>query len=365
MSQLHRVALTYVNNIGPTLAKTLVSYFGGEEYIFRSTPGKLLRVPGIGEKIISQLNFDEALGKAERELVFIEKHGIDVIFYTDSRYPRRLKNCNDGPVLLFSKGNADLNKQRIVSIVGTRNATDYGKQLCRELAEELQQYNVLIVSGLALGIDTAAHKEAMKLDIPTVGVLGHGLDRIYPGQNRSTAEKMLANGGLLSEYPSGTIPDRENFPQRNRIVAGMADATVVIEAGIKGGALITAEIANSYNRDVFAFPGRLGDVFSEGCNGLIRANKAQLLTCAADLAYSMGWEKTAEAKPVEQFMLPIDLSREEQTIFDVLRQQNGPVAIDDLTIKTSLPTSSLAMNLLNMEMMGYIRALPGKIYALN
>ena len=365
MSQLHQVALTYINNIGPTLAKMLVSYFGGEENVFKATPGKLLRVPGIGGKIISQLNFSEALEKAEHELLFIEKHGIDVIFYTDSRYPKRLKNCNDSPVLLFSKGNADLNLQRVVSIVGTRNATDYGKQLCHELVEDLQQYNVLIVSGLALGIDTAAHKEAIKLNIPTVAVLGHGLDRIYPGQNRLTAEKMLTNGGLLSEYPSGTIPDRENFPQRNRIVAGMADATVVIEAGIKGGALITAEIANSYNRDVFAFPGRVNDVFSEGCNAIIRGNKAQLLTCAADLAYSMGWEKTSEAKPVEQFMLPIDLSREEQTIFDVLRQQNGPVAIDDLTIKTNLPTSSLAMNLLNMEIMGYIRALPGKIYSLN
>ena len=281
----------------------------------------MLRVPGIGEKIISQLNFKEALEKAEDELRFIEKNGIEIIFYTDSAYPKRLKNCNDSPVLLFSRGNANLNMQHVVSIVGTRNATEYGKHLCHQLVEELQQYNVLIVSGLALGIDVAAHKEAIKLDMPTVGVLGHGLDRLYPGQNRSTAEKMVHNGALLSEYPSGTIPDRENFPQRNRIVAGMTDATVVIEAGVKGGALITAEIANSYNRDVFAFPGRVGDDYSEGCNFIIRNNKAQLLTCVADLAYSMGWEKSSEAKPVEQFMLPIDLSRDEQTIFDVLRQK--------------------------------------------
>jgi len=365
MSQLHQVALTYLNNIGPSMAKVLVSHFGDAESVFTAADHKLLRISGIGEKTISQLNFKEALNKAEEELKFIEKNNIDVIFYTDSRYPKRLKNCGDSPVLLFSKGVANLNTQHVISIVGTRNATDYGKQLCHQLVEELQQYNVLVVSGLALGIDVAAHKECLKLNLPTVGVLGHGLDRIYPSQNRSTSEKMLENGGLLSEYPSGTIPDRENFPQRNRIVAGMADATVVIEAGIKGGALITAEIANSYNRDVFAFPGRIGDDYSEGCNFLIRANKAALLTCAADLAYSLGWEKADNLKPVEQFVLPLDLSKEEQLIFDILRQNNGPVAIDDMTIKTSLPTSLLAMNLLNMEMQGYIRSLPGKTYAIN
>ncbi|WPU97162.1 DNA-processing protein DprA [Mucilaginibacter sabulilitoris] len=280
--------------------------------------------------------------KAEKELVFIEKQEIEPIFYTDSRYPKRLKTCNDSPVLLYTKGNMDLNPPHVISIVGARNATDYGKQLCRALIEELQQYNVLIVSGLALGIDVAAHKECLRLNMPTVGVLGHGLDRLYPSQNRVTADKMLENGGLLSEYPSGTVPDRENFPQRNRIVAGIADAAVVVEAGIKGGALITAEIANSYNKDVFAFPGRLGDDCSEGCNFLIRHNKAALLTCVADLAFSLGWEKTGDAKPIEQFSLP--------------------VAIDDLTIKANMPMSALAMNLLNMEMQGYIRSLPGKTY---
>ncbi|BAU55247.1 DNA-processing protein DprA [Mucilaginibacter gotjawali] len=365
MSQLHQVALTLLNNIGPSLAKLLVSHFGDAENVFNAPNYKLLRVPGIGEKTISQLNFKESLTKAEAELKFVEKNGIDIIFYTDGRYPKRLKNCNDSPILLFSKGNANLNMQHVISIVGTRNATEYGKHLCRELVEELKQYNILIVSGLALGIDVTAHKECVKLNVPTVGVLGHGLDRMYPSQNRATAEKMLDNGGLLSEYLSGTIPDRENFPQRNRIVAGMADATVVIEAGIKGGALITAEIANSYNRDVFAFPGRVGDDYSEGCNFLIRNNKAALLTCVADLAYSLGWEKADNLKPAEQFMLPIDLSAEEQLIFDILKQSSTPVAIDDLTIKANLPTSLLAMNLLNMEMQGYIRSLPGKTYCIS
>ncbi|MFD0749339.1 DNA-processing protein DprA [Mucilaginibacter calamicampi] len=362
MSQLHQIALTFLKGIGPASAKSLVSYLGDAEAVFKASASKILKVPGVGEKKISMLNFDEALQKAAHELKFIDKNEIDVIFYTDARYPKRLKNCIDAPVLLYSKGNADFNKQRVVSIVGTRNATEYGKDLCRQLVEDLKQYDVLVLSGLALGIDVAAHKECLKNNVTTVGVVGHGLDRLYPAANRATADKMLHNGGLLSEYPSGTIPDRENFPERNRIVAGMADATVVIEAGIKGGALITAEIANSYNRDVFAFPGRVDDVYSEGCNFLIRHNKAALLTCAADLAYSLGWERSEENKPVEQFMLPFDLSADEQTIFNVIQQHKGPVAIDDLSLKINMPMSQIAMGLLNMEMQGYIRSLPGKMY---
>lgn len=366
MSQLHQLGLTFIRNIGPTLAKSLVSYFGGAEGVFNAPKAKWLKVPGIGEKTFNQMDLETALSKAANELKFIEKNNIDVIFYTDGKYPKRLKNCNDSPILLYAKGNADLNAHHIISVVGTRNATEYGKELCRQLVEELQPYNVLVVSGLALGIDVSVHKECIKQNVPTVGVLGHGLDRIYPSQNRATADKMLENGGLLTEYPSGTVPDRENFPQRNRIVAGMADATIVVEASVKGGALITAEIANSYNRDVFAFPGRVGDEYSEGCNFLIRNNKSALLTCAADLAYILGWEKADNTKPaVEQFMLPIDLSAEELLIFEILNQQKTPLAIDDLTIKTNMPTSKLAMNLLNMEMQGYIRSLPGKAYRIS
>jgi DNA processing protein len=365
MSLLHQVALTYIKSIGSTLATALVNHFGDAEAIFNAPKHRLLQVSGIGEKTIATLNFDEALKKAADELKFIRKNNIDVIFYTDSRYPKRLKNCIDAPVLLYSKGNADFNARRVISIVGTRNATEYGKQLCTQLIEELQPYGVLVISGLALGIDVAAHRECLKHNIPTVGVLGHGLDRLYPSQNRATADKMLEHGGILSEYPSNTIPGRENFPQRNRIVAGMADAVIVIEASIKGGALITAEIANSYNRDVFAFPGRVDDVYSEGCNFLIRHNKAALLTCVADLAYSLGWEKPDDAKPVEQFMLPLDLSPEERTLFDILQQNRTPLAIDDLTIKTNMPMSQLAMNLLNMEMQGFIKSLPGKMYKVN
>ncbi|WP_295713128.1 DNA-processing protein DprA [Mucilaginibacter sp.] len=362
MSLLHKTALSFVKNLGPVAAKSLMAYLGSAEEIFRSSPAKMMAIPGIGEKRIAQWNFEDALRQAEKELAFVDKQGIEVIFYTDARYPKRLKNCADSPILLYAKGKMELNQPQVISIVGTRNATDYGRQLCRQLIEELQQYNVLIVSGLALGIDVTAHKECLRLNVPTVGVLGHGLDRLYPSQNRATADKMLENGGLLTEYPSGTVPDRENFPQRNRIVAGMADATVVIEASLKGGALITAEIANSYNRDVFAFPGRLDDVYSEGCNFLIRNNKAALLTCMADLAFSLGWEKADNAKPVEQFMLPLDLSTDERFIFDILQENKTPLAIDELTIKANMPMSMLAMNLLNMEMQGYIRSLPGKTY---
>ena len=365
MSLLHQVALTFLKNIGPTLSKSLVSHFGDAESVFKAPKSKLVHVFGIGEKRVSEMDMSAALFRAEEELKFIEKNNVKPVFYTDSNYPKRLKNCTDGPVLLYAKGEFDPNLLHVISIVGTRRATDYGKQLCRQLLEELQQYNVLVISGLAAGIDTCAHKESMKHSLPTIGVLGHGFDRMYPVQNRSLAEKMQENGGILTEFPSGTVPDRENFPQRNRIVAGMADATVVIEASIKGGALITAEIANSYNRDVFAFPGRIDDEYSEGCNFLIRNNKAGLLTCAADLAYSLGWEKVDDKKPVAQLILPMDLSNDERLIFDIIHQHKAPLAIDDLTIKTNMPMSQLAMNLLNMEMQGFIRSLPGKTYCIN
>ena len=366
MSLLHKIGLTLVRNVGPANAKTLLAHFGDAETIFKASPAKLLKIPGINEKRIDSLNFADVLQRAEEEVKFIERNDIRPIFYTDEAYPKRLKNCLDGPILLYSKGKMDLNRQRVVSIVGTRMATEYGKKLCRDLIEELQQYDVLVISGLAAGIDTAAHKESMKQGLQTVGVLGHGLERMYPAHNRSTAEKMLENGGLLTEYMSGTTPDRENFPQRNRIVAGLSDVTIVIEASIKGGALITAEIANSYNRDVFAFPGRVDDEYSEGCNFLVRNNKANLLTCAADLAYGMGWERPDDAKPAkEQLSLPMDLSADERTIFDIIYQHKAPLAIDDLTIKANMPMSQLAMNLLNMEMQGYIRSLPGKTYCLN
>lgn len=365
MSLIHQLALTFIKNIGPVLAKSMVAYAGNAENVFLIDPSKLKKVPGIAAKTIQQLDFESALERAHQEAAFVAKHNIDVIFYTNPRYPKRLKACNDAPVLLYAQGKMDLNAQRVISVVGTRKATAYGKDLCRDLVAELESYGALVVSGLAYGIDVAAHKESIKLNIPTVGVLGHGLDRLYPAAHRSVADKMMLNGGLLTEFPSGTTPDRENFPARNRIVAGMADATIVVEAGIKGGALITAEIANSYNRDVFAFPGRVNDEFSEGCNYLIRHHKAGLLTNAADLAYTLGWEKDEQvtAKP-NQLMLAMDLTADERLIMDVL-SQNPSIAIDELTLKAGMPVSLLSMNLLNLEMQGFIRSLPGKTYCIS
>ena len=363
---MHQIALTFTKNIGDHLTKVLVSYCGSAEAVFEASPAKLLKIPGVGLKTIDQLNFKEALIRAEAELKFIEKNDIKTLFYTDAHYPKRLKNCPDAPALLYFKGEADFNQPRVINVVGTRNATDYGKQLCNELVEELKAYNILVISGLAYGIDVAAHKACVKMDVPTVGVLAHGLDRLYPAQNKATADKMLLNGGLITDFPSGTVPDRENFPKRNRIIAGLADATIVVEASLKGGALITAEIANSYNRDVFAFPGRVSDEFSGGCNFLIRNNKAALLTSAADVAYFLGWENPDNSKPTKaQLALPIDLGKDEALIFDTIKQNAGQLGIDDLAIKTTLPLSILAMNLLNLEMQGYIRSLPGKTYSIN
>jgi DNA processing protein len=365
MSLIHQLALTFIKNIGPVLAKSMVAYAGNAENVFLIHPSKLEKVPGIAAKTIQQMDLKSALIRAEQEAAFVSKNNIDVIFYTDPRYPKRLKACNDAPVLLYAQGKMDLNAQRVISVVGTRKATAYGKDLCKALIEELESYGALVVSGLAYGIDVAAHKDCIRLNVPTVGVLGHGLDRLYPAAHRSVADKMLLNGGLLTEFPSGTVPDRENFPARNRIVAGMADATIVVEAGIKGGALITAEIANSYNRDVFAFPGRVNDEFSEGCNYLIRHHKAGLLTDAADLAYTLGWEKdeTVPKKP-NQLMLAMDLTADERLIMDILRQAPS-IAIDELTLKIGMPVSLLTMNLLNLEMQGFIRSMPGKAYCIS
>ena len=263
---LYHIAITSIPNIGDITAKKLIAYCGSSEQVFCEKKSVLEKIPGIGginaSKIISHKT--EALAIAEEELVFIKKNNIKPLFYLNDNYPKRLLHCEDGPVLLYSKGDVEYNNPKVVSIVGTRKATDYGKEFCDKIVEELASHNPLIVSGLAYGIDVCSHKAALKNNIPTVGVLAHGLDRLYPSQHSSIANKMLENGGLLSDYKSRTNPDRENFPKRNRIVAGLSDLTIVIESSKKGGSLITAYLANDYNRDVFALPGRLNDSQSEG-----------------------------------------------------------------------------------------------------
>lgn len=363
MSLIHQIALTLIKNVGDINAKNLLRHFGSAEAVFRADKQQLLQVAGVGEVVASHILATDALMMAEQQLAFLDKHQIKVLFYTDDNYPQRLKACYDAPVLLYYKGNADLNHPRIVSVVGSRNATSYGHSLCRQLAETLKPYDVLIVSGLAYGIDVAAHKESLSAGIPTVGVLGHGLDRMYPDAHRQIANKMMKNGGLLTEFPLATNPDKANFPRRNRIIAGLADVTVVVEAAMKGGALITAEIANSYHRDVFAFPGRTGDEYSQGCNFLIKTNRAGLIAHPKDLIYYMGWELAQPAAESRQTEIPLNLSAEEQKIINMLKY--SALQVDELGIKAEIQQSKLAMYLLNLELKGVIISLPGKIYQLN
>ncbi len=364
MSLLHQIALACIPGIGSVLARNLISYCGSPEEVFVTNKKHLGKVPGIGPKTIELIRNHTAFERAERELSFIEKYKIRALFLTDSAYPKRLKNCFDAPVMLYFKGSADLNAGKVISIVGTRKATEYGRDICRELLAGLTAHNPLIISGLAYGIDFLAHKEAIKNSMSTVGIMAHGLDRIYPSQHRPLAEKMVADGGLLTEFMSGTVPDRENFPKRNRIIAGLADVTIVVEANIKGGALITAELANSYNRDVFAYPGRITDEFSSGCNHLIKTNRASLITKLADLEYILGWTNSqVQSGTRPQLGLAIDLSDEEKIITGVL-QAKGSLIVDDLAILTGFPQSKLAVHILGMEMKGILIGLPGKVYKL-
>jgi len=364
MSTLHQIALTFIPGIGDVTARNLLEHFGSAEIVFTASKKSLSEVPGIRKNAMEAILKKEGFDRAEKELRFIEKYKIQPLFYTNEAYPKRLKNCYDAPVLLYYKGKADLNSSKVISIVGTRNATAYGRELTQKLVEALKPHNVIVISGLAHGIDGIAHKACIKHDIPTIGVMGHGLDRIYPAVHRSLAEKMLSQGGLLTEFPSETNPDRENFPKRNRIVAGMADATIIVEAGLKGGALITAELANSYNRDVFAFPGSVNDEFSAGCNYLIKTNRANLITGIKDLEYMLGWAiDTAEDAKPKQVSLKLNLSEDEQNVINVL-ESKGTVGIDDLSLLTKLPQSRLAVTILGLEMQGIVVSLPGKMYRL-
>jgi DNA processing protein len=361
MASLHQLALSCLPGIGPVLARNLLSYCGDAEQVFKAKSKQLAHIPGIGPKTIEFLNNNSALKRAEQELRFIDKFNIKSLFITDEEYPKRLRNCGDAPLIVYFKGNADLNAVKVISIVGTRNATEYGKEICRTLLEDLKIHQPLIISGLAYGIDAAAHKEALKNNLSNIAVLAHGLDRIYPAQHRGMAERIMECGGLITEFMSETIPDRENFPKRNRIIAGLADLTIVVEANIKGGALITADLANSYNRDVFAYPGRINDEFSRGCNFLIKTNRANLMTRVADLEYLMGWNTEKVSSVKTQLSLPINLTVDEQILADIL-YANGSLAVDELALLTGFQQSKLVMTILGMEMKGSIISLPGKVY---
>jgi len=362
------LGLTFLKSVGDILARQLMQYFGEAEKVFTAKQQTLEKVPGIGELKAAAIieSKKEALERAEKELVFVDKNKIKFFAIADEDYPYRLRECPDAPLVFYYRGEANLNAQRILSIVGTRSATDYGKQRTTELVKELSKLfpDMLIISGLAYGIDVCAHRSAVKFGLPTVGVLGHGLDRIYPAAHRKTAVDMLNNGGLLTDFPSETNPDRENFLQRNRLIAGLADATIVVESAERGGALVTADIAFSYGRDVFAFPGRVGDAFSEGCNRLIQTNKAGLITSAQDVVKAMNWDVAEKTTAPRQSALLFEKERPKSPILDAIAEK-GQLHIDELSALLGVPVHLLSPQLFELELTGYIKTLPGGVYKPN
>ncbi|MDD4516597.1 DNA-processing protein DprA [Massilibacteroides sp.] len=357
---LYQIALTMIYGVGSVHSRQLLEYFGTAEAIFSEKERLLEKVPGIGAKTAAEIKNPAVLTQAESELAFMEKNQISGLFITDNAYPYRLRECVDAPLLLYSKGNIDLNKTRTVSIVGTRNATSYGRDMTEQFVSDLCAAfpDIQIISGLAFGIDIFSHKAALKNNLSTVAVLAHGLDRIYPGVHRSVAIEMLQQGGLLTDYPSGTNPDRQNFVKRNRIVAGLADATIVIESAEKGGSLITADIAFSYSRDVFAFPGKTSDPQSRGCNKLIKLNKAGLITSAADFISAMNWEEKPKVIQAELSFTDID---DDNPVTSLIRQKKE-MHINDLAIELEVTISELSVLLFELEMEGKVKALPGGRY---
>jgi DNA processing protein len=361
-SVLHQIAITRIPHVGNILVKTLISYCGGIEEVFRARKKELLKIPGIGETVADSVVQNDTFAEAEKELTFIEKHQIKVFFYLDKNYPQRLRQLPDSPPILYFKGNANLDHERTIGIVGTRQPTPHGVAICEEIVDGLKGYNVLTISGLAYGIDVTAHRKSLECGIPTIGVMGNGFRQIYPATHRSVAEKMLQSGGLLTEFAHYVRPDRENFPMRNRIIAGLSDAVIVVETATSGGSIITAQLANDYNKDVFAVPGRVKDKFSQGCNQLIKSNRAALLESAADVAYVMGWNGGNSTKS-RQASLFVELSDTEQKVVDLLRQEEV-IGIDQLMYLSQLSNSALAALLLELEFKGVVKSLPGKQYML-
>lgn len=358
---LYEVALTLVPGIGDVNGKKLVAYCGGAEAVFCEKKKTLSRIPGIGEKTIESIMSQDVLSRAERELDFTEKHGIRILYYLNSDYPKRLQHCYDSPMILYCKGHTDFNVDKVVGIVGTRNVTDYGKVMTDKIVSELLDDDVLVVSGLAYGVDTCAHNASVKNGLKTAAVLAHGLHTIYPPVNRNLAKKMLECGGcLLTEQLSGADPDKENFPKRNRIVAGMVDCLIVVESASKGGALITAEIANAYDREVFAVPGRIGDVYSAGCNNIIKDNKANILLDVSDLRSIMRWDESKKVV-AKQMRLFREFNDEEKLVMNLF-EESDVVYLDKIITETLLSPTKIASILLSLEFDGILTALPGKRY---
>jgi DNA processing protein len=362
---LYQIALTLLPEIGPIKAKQLIAYHGTATAVFEANKYKLEKTPGIGQATATAIINGKAtaLATAEAELTHIEKNKTTTLWYQQDSFPKRLLHCNDAPLMLYYKGIADLNAPKSIAIVGTRQITDYGRLHTEKIIEALASFNPTIVSGLAYGVDIVAHKAALKYGLPTVGVVANGFDRMYPADHKKTIAELYNVGGVLTEYLHNAKADRENFPLRNRIVAGMTDATILIETAIKGGAMITASLANGYHRDVFALPGKIGAEFSQGCNYLIKTNQAILVENATDIANALNWPQEGIAKPKIQKQLFVDFSPTEQKIMDLLNKVDQ-AEIDLLCAQTELPQSQLATSLLNLELSGLIRCLPGKRYKL-
>lgn len=360
---LHHITLTLVPQIGDVHLKTLLRHFGSATAIMKAGRRDLECLPGIGTVRASAIRKTQDLNRAAEELKFMEKFGIIPVPFGTPDYPTRLLHCHDAPAMLYFKGNAAINEQRILSIVGTRAPSHYGKDWLTTFIGEIAPFRPLIVSGLAYGIDTIAHRQALRSGLATIGVLAHGLDRIYPHANKSLAREMTSSGGLLTEFMSGTHPDAQHFPQRNRIVAGLADGVLVVETGRKGGSMITADLANSYHRDVFALPGRVTDEKSSGCIRLIQDHRAQAVTCAQDIIEALNWDQDAQKRKVRQPTLFPDPDPQEKEIIDML-QERDMLSLDELLQMIALQPSEIAAALLRLEMCGRLEAMPGKRYKL-
>jgi DNA processing protein len=360
----YEIALTQVPSIGAVLARNLLTHFETAKQVFDAKAKQLEAVENVGPSHYKALKQFDNFKRVEQEMLFIEKYNIEAISLKNPKYPKRLLNCYDPPTVLYYKGTASLNHEKIVAIVGTRSNSDYGKEVTEQLIEGLAAQNVLVLSGLAFGIDVIAHKKALKAQLPTVAVVAHGLDKVYPPEHTKIAKDMIAqNGGLLTEFLSETRPNKHNFPTRNRIVAGLCDACIVIETDVKGGSMITAELANGYNKDVFAYPGKVTDAKSSGCNHLIQNNKALLCTSANDVINFMQWMPATKPKKVQRELF-VQLTPQEQTIVDVLKQKEA-VHIDEISAKTQFTLGAIATNLLTLEMQGIVLSLPGKLYKLS
>ncbi|HKK42750.1 MAG TPA: DNA-processing protein DprA [Bacteroidales bacterium] len=361
---VHKIALGLIPRIGDINARKLVAHFGSVEAIFHESYRNLVKIPGIGSGLAKYISDKSYMDIAEKEVEYVEKKKIRTFFYLDDDYPFRLRQCDDSPVVFFYRGNCDLNAQRILSVIGTRNATTRGKEVCDKIISGLAAGHpgLVIVSGLAYGIDIAAHRAALANNLPTLGVLAHGFETTYPSVHASTAMAMTENGGLITDFVSDALPERNNFIKRNRIIAGLSDATLVVESAISGGALITADIACSYNRDVFAVPGRPDDQWSGGCNNLIKTNKAALVESSADIEYFLDWKPENKTVP-RQAKLFGSMSDEEKTICELL-SKNGEMTIDTICRTIGIPVHRLSSMLLNMEFNGIVRCQPGNLYHL-